>query len=179
MRAPGTMLGMVMVVMFAAVAAAQEPAAPQPTAEHKALEAWVGTWSGQGEMKPGPFGPGGPMSWTEECSWFEGGGFHVICRSQGTSAMGPMKGLGIIGYNAEKKVYTHYGVDSTGWSGFAEGSREGDTWTFQSKEMMGGTTFHSRATMTMTSPTTMSFSWGVSEDGSTWTVMMEGTTTKR
>lgn len=179
MRAQGTMLGMVMVVLFAAVAVAQEPPAPQPTAGHKALEAWVGTWSGQGEMKPGPFGPGGPMSWTEECSWFEGGGFHVICRSQGTGPMGAMKGLGIVGYNAEKKVYTHYGVDSTGWSGFAEGSREGDTWTFQSQEMMGGTTFHSRATMTMTSPTTMSFSWGVSEDGSTWTVMMEGTTTKR
>ena len=179
MRARGTMLGMVMVVMSAAVAVAQEPPAPQPTEEHKALEAWVGTWSGQGEMKPGPFGPGGAMSWTEECSWFEDGGFHVICRSQGTGAMGESKGIGIIGYHAEKKVYTHYGVDSSGWASYSEGTRTGDTWTLQSEEMMGGMTFFGRATMTMTSPSTMRFTYEMSEDGSTWTVMMEGTTTKR
>jgi hypothetical protein len=179
MRALGTMLGVVLIVVAAAFAVAEEPAAPQPTAEHRALEAWTGSWSGKGEMKPGPFGPGGPMSWSEDCSWFEGGGFHVVCRTQGTSPMGPMKGLGIVGYNAEKKVYTHYGVDSTGWSGYSEGTRTGDTWTFQSKEMMGGMTYHSRFNMTMTSPTTMTFNWEMSEDGSKWTVMMDGTTSKK
>jgi hypothetical protein len=173
------MLAIVVMAMSVALAVAEEPAAPQPTAEHQALEAWIGSWSGQGELKPGPFGPGGPMSWTEECSWFEGGGFHVICRSQGTGPMGATKGLGIIGYHSEKKVYTHYGVDSSGWSGYAEGARTGDTWTFQSREVMGGTSFESRAIMTMTSPSTMSFSWAVSEDGSTWTVLMDGTTTRR
>ena len=48
-----------------AVGLAEEPMAPpQPTAEHKELGMWVGGWSGTGEMKPGPFGPGGPMSST-------------------------------------------------------------------------------------------------------------------
>ena len=45
---------------------------PGPTAEHKLLAKWVGNWSGEGEMKPGPFGPGGKMTWTEECDWFGG-----------------------------------------------------------------------------------------------------------
>lgn len=166
-------------ILVAVVAFAEEPAAPQPTAEHQALESWTGSWSGEGELKPGPFGAGGPVSWTEECSWFEGGGFHVVCRSQGTGPMGPMKGLGIIGYNPGKMVYTHYGVDSTGWSGFSEGTRNGDTWTFHSEEMMDGATYRSRFIMTMTSAETMTFSWAISEDGSEWTVLMDGISTKK
>lgn len=173
------MLSGLLVVGCAGLAVAQEQMMPQPTAEHAALEMWTGSWSGEGELKPGPFGPGGSMSWTETCEWFEGGRFHVICRSEGSSPMGPMKGLGIVGYNPGKGVYTHYGVDSTGWSGYAEGTRSGDTWTFTSKETMGGQTFHSRYTMTMVSPKKMEFDWAMSENGDDWTVMMEGTSTKK
>ena len=77
------------------------------------------------------------MNWTEDCDWFGGAGFHVLCKSQGTSPMGPMLGLGIIGYNAGKKVYTHYGVDNNGWSGYSEGTHSGSDWVFQSEETMG------------------------------------------
>lgn len=173
------LVAVMLVVTVASVAVGEEPAMPQPTAEHEALGTWVGSWSGEGVMKEGPFGPGGPMTWTEECTWFEGSRFHVVCRSQGDSPMGPMIGLGIAGYNADKGVYTHYGVDSTGWSGYSEGIREGDTWTFQSTETMGGETYHSRYSMTLESPTKIVFSWQTSGDGKTWTVMMEGTSTKR
>ena len=173
------LVGVVVIVGCAVVAASQEPPVMQPTAEHKQLEAWIGSWAGSGELKPGPFGPGGPMSWTEDCAWFEGGRFHVVCRSDGTSPMGPMKGLGIVGYNAEKKVFTHYGVDSTGWSGYAEGTRSGSTWTFRADELMGGKVIHGRYTMTLVTPTKMTFSWEMSEDGSSWVVMMDGTTEKK
>jgi len=179
MNALKTVAGVSLVLVFALVAVAGDPPAPQPTAEHHELEMWVGTWSGQAEMKPGPFGPGGPMTWTQTCTWFEGGTFHVVCRSEETSPMGPMKGLGIIGYKAEKKVYTHYGVDSSGWSGYAEGTRTGDTWEFQSQETIGDTTFHSRYRMTLVSPNTMEFTWSMSEDGTNWVVMMEGTSEKQ
>ncbi|HOC44132.1 MAG TPA: DUF1579 family protein [Thermoanaerobaculales bacterium] len=173
------LVGVVVIVGCAVVAASQEPPVMQPTAEHKQLEAWIGSWAGSGELKPGPFGPGGPMSWTEDCAWFEGGRFHVVCRSDGTSPMGPMKGLGIVGYNAEKKVFTHYGVDSTGWSGYAEGTRSGSTWTFRADELMGGKVIHGRYTMTLVTPTKMTFSWEMSEDGTSWVVMMDGTTEKK
>lgn len=179
MSASRVLVSAALAVVFAAVAAAQEPPAMQLTAEHKELEAWVGSWAGSGELKPGPFGPGGPMSWTEDCSWFEGNRFHVICTSNGTSPMGPTKGLGIVGYNAEKKVFTHYGVESTGWSGYAEGTRTGATWTFRADEMMGGKIIHGRYTMTLVSPTKMTFSWETSEDGKIWAVMMDGTSQKK
>jgi hypothetical protein len=152
---------------------------PQPTAEHKELAIWLGGWTGNGEMKPGPFGPGGTMQWTEDCSWFAGAEFNVICKSKGSGPMGPMVGLGIIGYNPAKKVYTHYGVDNNGWSGYAEGNRSGDSWTFQSTETMEGKTYHSRFTMTMQSPTEMTFTWEMSEDGENWMAMMDGTSKKK
>lgn len=167
------------VLAMAGAVSGEEPMAPQPTAEHKALEAWVGSWHGEGDMKAGPFGPGGPMSWTEQCSWFEGSSFHVVCRSEGTGPAGPMKGLGIIGYNPGKGVYTHYGVDNTGWAGISEGSRDGDVWTFRSKEEMGGKTYHTRFSMTWLSASKMKFSWEMSEDGTDWMVLMDGTSTKK
>lgn len=180
MRVSRWMVGVSLVLFAAAVGVAQEaPEAPKPTAEHKALGMWVGSWAGKGEMKPGPFGPGGPMSWTESCSWFEGAEFHVVCKSNGSGPMGEMKGLGVMGYNPAKKVYTHYGVDSTGWSGFSEGTKSGDSWTFESEETMGDKKFKSRFTMKMDSPTKMHFHWEMSEDGTNWTRMMEGTSEKK
>lgn len=170
--------GVCLVLAVAAAVVGEEPMAPQPTAQHKELAKWQGTWHGQGDMKPGPFGQGGPMEWTEKCSWFEGSEFHVVCRSEGTSPMGAMKGLGIIGYDANKGVYTYYGVDNGGWAGYSEGTRSGDTWTFTSEETMGGKTYHSRYSMTFAKPDTISFSWEMSDDGSNWAVMMEGTSTK-
>jgi len=117
------------------------------------------------------------MAWTESCAWFEGGGFHVVCTSEGTSPMGPSKGLGIIGYNAARKVYTHYGVDNSGWSGYAEGTRSGDTWTYSSEETVGDQVYRTRYAITRKSSTEVSFTWEMSEDGTTWTVIMEGTST--
>lgn len=155
---------------------ASEP--PQPTAEHKELALWLGNWTGTAELKPGPFGPGGPMKWTEECSWFAGAQFHVVCKSKGSGPMGPVVGLGIVGYDPAKKVYTHYGVDSSGWSGYSEGNRSGDDWTFQNTMMAEGKAYHSRFTMTIKSPTEMTFVWEMSEDGENWTAMMEGTSNK-
>ena len=119
------------------------------------------------------------MTWTEDCSWFGEAGFHVVCKSKGTGPMGPTKGLGIIGYNPEKKVYTHYGVDTGGWAGLSEGTLTGDAWTFSSSDTMDGKTYHSRFIMKMESPTRMAFQWEMSEDGTNWTVMMEGVTEKK
>jgi hypothetical protein len=130
-------------------------------------------------MKAGPFGPGGPMEWTETCSWFGGAKFNVVCKSKGTSPMGPMQGLGISGYNPAKKVYTHFGIDTLGWMGHAEGTRSGDNWTFSSTETMEGKTFHSRFTIAMKSSTEMAFTWAMSEDGENWMAMMEGTSKKK
>lgn len=179
MRITKYLFGCLLVFCLASTGLAQETMEPpQPTAAHAKLDFWVGEWTGRGEMQPGPFGPGGPVEWTESCRWFGGNEFHVVCKSEGNGPQGEMKGLGIIGYDPQKEVYTHYGVDSTGWAGHSTGALDGETWTFKSKEKMGDKVWHTRFWMKKISPTKMDFAWEVSEDGETWNAMMTGTTEK-
>lgn len=70
-------------------------------------------------------------------------------------------------------------VDSTGWSGYAEGTRTGDTWTFRSEETIGGKSYRTRYTMTLVTPERWDFKWEMSEDGTNWLVVLEGATQKR
>lgn len=180
MKTPRLLAVIAVALLSITLGLAEEPAGPpKPTPEHKAMEVWIGTWAGSGEMKPGPMGNGGPMSWTEECSWFGGAGFNVVCKSKGTGPEGPQQGIGIMGYDPAKKVYTYYGVDTTGWMGASDGTRSGDTWTFTSMDAMGGKTYHGRYSSTLTSPTHATFKYEISEDGETWTTVMDGTSEKK
>ena len=90
---------------------AQAPA-QKPGSEHKKLEYFVGKWTSTGEMKASPFGPGGKITASDTCEWFQGG-FAVVCHSQGTGPAGPAKSIGIMGYSPEEKKYTYFGLDNT------------------------------------------------------------------
>jgi hypothetical protein len=84
--------------------------APKPGPEVKKLGYFVGSWTTTGEVKQNPFMPAGKMTSTSKCEWFPGG-FHVVCHENGKSPMGgAMHGLGVMGYNAEEKVYTYAGL---------------------------------------------------------------------
>jgi hypothetical protein len=160
------------------VALAQTPpAAPKPGPEHKAMSYFAGAWTTEGEMKPGPFGPGGKMTSQDTCEWFAGG-FQIVCRGTGKTPSGSMTSLGVLAYDPAEKGYTFYGIDNMGMSELSKGSKSGKTWTFTSKSRMGDQSFHSRYTMVETSPTAYTFKWDTSPDGSKWTTMMEGKSTK-
>lgn len=160
--------------------AAQPPQGPpKPTAEHQKLGYFVGSWTSTGEMKPSPFGPGGKMSGTETCEWFDGG-FAVVCRSQGKGPTGPMKGIGMMGYNVDEKVYTYYAVDNSpmNMASVPKGTISGQTWTYTDEAMMGGKKIKSRFVLNLASPTSYTFKWDMDEGGK-WTTIMEGTATKK
>ena len=133
---------------------------------------FVGAWSTECEMKPGPFGPGGKMSSEDTCEWFSGG-FQVVCRGEGKTPSGPMKVLGVLAYSPADKAYTYYGIDNMGMSELSKGEKAGKTWTFSSKSQMEGQSFHSRYTMTETSPTSYTFKWEILGDGGQWLTVME------
>jgi Protein of unknown function (DUF1579) len=106
--APGFLAALI--VLSAAGVEVGVAQAPKPGPEHARLGYFVGKWSSEGEIKPGPMGPGGKTKSTDTCEWFEGR-FSVICRAEGTTPMGPTKNIGILGYSTEEKVYTYYGVE--------------------------------------------------------------------
>ena len=154
--------------------------AAKPGPEHKRLAFYVGKWSTEGEVKPGPMGPGGKMKSTDSCSWFEGQ-YSVVCRYEGTGPMGPSKGIGIIGYNTEDKVYTYYAVDNTSMNmaSVPKGTVQGDTWTFTDQGTMGGQTYKSRVTIKEVSPTQQSFRMEMQGSDGKWVPLMESKSTKQ
>src|SRR5262245_26590253 len=85
-----TLFALLGVVSVTVAAAAQAPKAPTPGPEHKRLGFFVGKWNTVGEIKDSPMGPGGKVTSTDSCAWFEGG-FSVVCHYEGKSPMGPSK----------------------------------------------------------------------------------------
>ncbi|HEV8129804.1 MAG TPA: DUF1579 family protein [Acidobacteriota bacterium] len=175
-----TIVGVVVLLFFAvAIGLAQEAGkAPKPGPEHKKLGYFIGKWSGEGDMKQSPFGPGGKFTGTETCEWFSGG-FFVVCRSEGKGPMGEMKGLGILGYNPEEKKYTYHGIESTMPAAESStGTVQGKTWNWTGESKMNGKVTKGRYIMKEISPNSYTFKYEISTDGGTWTTVMEGKDTK-
>lgn len=154
------------------------PAKPGP--EHERLGYFVGKWTTEGEMKPGPMGPGGKLTSSDTCEWFEGG-FAVVCRGEGTTPMGPNKSLGILGYSTEEKAYTYYGVDNSMMSmtSVPRGTLTGDTWTYTDESQMGGQKVKSRVTIKELSPTVYTFTMELQGPDGKWAPLMESKSTKK
>ena len=160
-----------------AAAALAQMAMPKPGPEHKKLDMFAGAWMLDGDMKPSPMGPGGKMTENEKCEWMEGG-FFLVCHADFKSAMGDGAGISVMGYSTDDKTYTYREFNSWGEFDDSKGSVDGDTWTWTSDEKMGGMTMKGRFIMKVTSATSYSFSYEMSEDGAKWTNVMEGKATK-
>ncbi len=158
--------------------AAQAPQAPKPGPEQARLAYFVGKWTAEGQMKPGPMGPGGKVTSSDNCEWFEGQ-FSVICRSEGTTPMGPSKSIGILGYSTEEKVYTYYGVDNSNMTmaSIPRGTLRGDTWTYD-EGSMGGAKVKTRVTIKEVSPTSYTFKMEMQGPDGKWVQAMESKNTK-
>ena len=159
--------------------AAQVPkVTPKPGPEHQNLNYFAGRWRSEGEMKPGPMGPGGKTSGMSSCEWFTGG-FHLVCRSEGRGPAGEMRAIWIMGYSDEKKRYTYYGVDNSGMGGEpAMGLLSGDTWTWTGESTMGGQQISGRYTAQRLSPDQWSWKYEVAIGPGPFTVIGQGTETR-
>jgi hypothetical protein len=74
-RQVGVILAAGMVLAAAAMAQTESPKAGP---ELKKLDLFVGTWTLDGNMKPGMMGLGGSMTENEKCEWMDRG-FYVVC----------------------------------------------------------------------------------------------------
>lgn len=164
--------------LFLALAAVAQMEVPKPGPEHKKLDVLAGSWTLDGDMKPSPMGPGGKMTETEKCDWMDGG-FFLVCHTDFKSSMGDGAGLSILGYSADDKSYTYREYNSWGESMESKGSVDNDTWTWTNDEKMGGTIMKGRFTMKLLSPTSYTFTFEMSQDGTKWTTVMDGKATKK
>ena len=166
--------GLLFGVALCATAQMEIPKAP----ELKKLDVFAGSWNLQGEMKPGPMGPGGSMTETETCKWMEGG-YFLVCNVDFKSSMGNGTGTSYLSYDANDKVYTYDAFNSMGEAEHAKGTLEGDTWTWSSEEKMGGQVTKAHFMIKMASPSSYSFKFDMSPDGTSWNTVMDGKATKQ
>jgi hypothetical protein len=165
-------------LLLMAVASAQPPAAPKPGPEHKKLDYFAGTWVSEGVSKPGPMGPGGKMTMNQESKWMDGG-FFVVIHSSYKTAEGDGTGTSFLGYDPQDEVYTYDEFNSSGETVHAKGTVDGDTWTWTSDMKMGAQTAKGRFTEKILSPTSYTFKFEMSPDGTTWNTLMDGKATKK
>jgi hypothetical protein len=151
---------------------------PTPGPEHKKLDVLVGSWTLDGDVKPGgDMGAGGKVTENEKCEWMEGE-FFLVCRTEYKTTMGNGSGMSIMGYSTDDKTYTYREFNSWGQFVDSKGSLNGDTWTWTNDEKMGNMTMKGRFTMKITSSTSYNFLYETSTDGTKWTLAMDGKATK-
>ena len=155
-----------------------QPPQEKPGPESQALGHFVGTWKLEGKVSPGPMGPGGPFSGTETCRMLEGG-FHLMCDSKGTGALGNMTGHMVLSWDRNAKTYRFFGINNMPDAEFGTGTYKGSTWTFNSEMHMNGKKFRTRFVLVETSPTVHTAKFEMSEDGKQWVTFMEARSTKQ
>ena len=111
---------------------------PAPSPELKKLDYLVGTWTVEGDIKPGPMGPGGKVTETEKCSWMDGKFFLVCALDFKSAAMGNGSETSYMGYKTDDKVFTYDAFNSWGEAEHSTGNIDGDLWKWGADEKMGG-----------------------------------------
>ena len=169
----------VAVVSFIAPTVSGQEQRPKPGPEHKWMDYFVGRWTGEADVKASPFGPAGKFTYTEDVEWFPGGFFQVMHWEE-KGPNGEAKGLTVMGYNAEEKVYFSRTFDgSRGTVSSGKGMVEGDTLTLTNPEFKkDGKLTKTRYVGKKLSPTSWAFKVEFSTEGGPWSIMMEGKATK-
>lgn len=163
--------------VLVSIVVAQAPPMPKPQPEHQKLQYFAGDWKSEGEMKPGPFGPGGKFTTTDHNQMV--GDFFLVMHSEGTGPMGAVKEVAVMGYDPQAKQYTYDAYNSMGEHSTASGTLSGQTWTWMSPEQdMGGKKVKGRFVLTEVSPTSYTFTFDSSVDGGPWSRIMDGKATK-
>lgn len=168
------------VLLLTGLATPQNPQqAPKPAPELKRLSFFQGTWKVEGEMKPGPFGPGGKMTGTDRAAW-DLSRFFLVTHSDMSGGGMNGKSVSYLGYDTQKKQYTYDAFNSFGEAEHATGTVSDKNWTWTSESTMKGQKVNSRGTITEVSPTsyTLNFEYST-DDGKTWAPAMQATATKQ
>lgn len=165
-------------VLSAVLAAQAQMEMPKPAPELKKVDYFAGAWKMDGAMKPGPMGPGGKVTGSEHNKWMDGG-FFLESHSEFSGPMGRSTGVAFMGYDINDKAYTYDEFNSVGEAVHSKGMVEGDTWTWTNEEKMNGQTWKGRFTIKVLTPNSYNFKFEMSEDGTNWMPMMDGTATKQ
>jgi hypothetical protein len=171
-------MSILLVLTCAGAVLGQAPSGPpKPGPELQKLAYFAGKWASEAEIKPGPFGPGGKFTYTQDCEWFAGS-FALVCHTEGKMQEGTYKELSVMSYDPAEKTYIYFEITSSGEHVFARGTVEGDTWTWTSESKMGGKPARSRFTLKQVSADLASYKFEMSFGDAPMAQLMEGKQTR-
>ncbi len=123
-----------------------------PSPEHLRLNAFVGAWSTQGEIRATADGPAARMQAADTYEWLPGG-FFLAHRWDARLPDRRTQGIEIIGYDGAKGTYPMHSFDSLGNTAVMHASVNGRYWSFTGESLR--------------------FTGGFSEDGNTFAGLWE------
>ena len=174
MKAASLLLG----ILLLATTAFAQMEIPKPGPEVKKLNYFVGHWTSEGDMKPGPMGPGGKFTLQENSEWMDGGYFVVIHSKYSGGGMPDGTSTAYMGYDTQGKVYTYDEFNSSGEHTHSTGNLDGDNFVWMSDMKMGAQTMKGRFSMKLMPPNAYAYKFEVSPDGKAWSLVMDGKDTK-
>jgi hypothetical protein len=148
-----------------------------PTPEHQKMDYFAGDWKMQGTMKLSPTVPGGDFTSTEHGEWVSGN-FFLQTKSSMHSVMGDTRGIRVMEYNADDKVYTYNAYNSLGEHQMATGHVLDNTWIWTSEAKLNGVIAKGRYTITVVSPVVYTFKYETLTSTGSWATVMEGKATR-
>ena len=143
---------------------------PEPTPEHRLLDAFVGTWRTEGRMEAGPLGPAAAIRGTDRYEWLPGG-FFLVHRVDVRMGDEQVNTIEIIGWDPESRTYPMRWFDGRGGSGTYHAAFRDGAWTFAGETERFTGRFAADGG-------TISGTWERTEDGSEWLPWMEINLTK-
>lgn len=165
-------LALVSLGLVVATVAAQSTTG-RPGAEERRLGVFLGSWTFEGDFKPGPTGAGGKITGTERGEML--GGFWVDRRYEEQGPAGKRRGIHVFGYDPVKKTYVTFDFDSLGGYGAGTVTVSGKTWIFVESRVAGGKAFQNRCPVTFAADgKSFTVKCQVSTDGYKWTPSFEG-----
>jgi hypothetical protein len=144
-----------------------------PSPQHQKMDYFAGDWKMQGTMKLSPTVPGGDFTSTEHSEWVSGN-FFLQTKSSMHSVMGDTRGVRVMEYNADDKLYTYNAYNSLGEHQMATGRVLDNIWTWTSEAKLNGVIAKGRYTITVVSPVVYTFKYETLTNTGAWATVMEG-----
>ncbi len=167
-------------IVLALVVAWALPGAGQtlfPSPEHQKMDYFAGDGKMQDTMKLSPSVPGGDFTPTEHSEWVSGN-FFLQTKSSMHSVMGDTRGVRVMEYNADDKVYTHQRLQQSRRAPDGDGHVLDNTWTWTSEAKLNGVIAKGRYTITVVTPVAYTFKYETLTSTGSWATVMEGKATR-
>ncbi len=148
---------------------------PKPSEAHVKLSALAGSWRGEEKMHPSPWDPKGSTAKARIESRMDVDGFFLLTDYvQEKNGAASFRGHGVIGWDAPSETYKFFWFDSMGMipKDPATGRFEGKRLTFEQSCPEKG--MSNRYVYDVEPDGTYRFAVLMSQDGKTWSPMMEG-----